>query len=358
MGTRRRRREGDSHSTASSDFLAGDLDTGKESQAEGLPARIARYGRAKERALAMRDYLVGLGEKAAFHAAGLLCNCGNYLHFRYYFTVDQVRLHAACFCKQHLICPLCAIRRGAKTLEAYLERFQVIQARCPNLKAYLMTLTVKDGADLGERWRHLDRSFKVLKDRRRRWSSGDRAAPWTEFAKVKGAVGSWEVKRGKGSGLWHPHIHMVVLCETPIDPVAIKREWEAITADSFMVDVRPFDKGQEPAQGFMEVFKYAVKFGDLSLADNWEVAQFLRGSRLLFSLGEFRGVQVPDKLTDEPLDELPYFDLFYRHFAGLGYSLTDSPPGVVVADGRNGRGTRPSARQPQRYYRLTPSCLP
>lgn len=328
MGTRRRRPKEDLTSPASISILADQLDTGKEDQAVSLPARIARYGRAKERALAMRDYLAGLGETVASEAASLLCNCGNYLHFRHYFTVDRVLLHAACFCKQHLICPLCAIRRGSKTLEAYLERFEVIRQGWPLLRPYLLTLTVKDGPNLPERWWHLNKSFKVLKDRRNCWNKGKRGASWTEFAKVKGAVGSYEVKRGKGSGLWHPHIHMVVLCETPIDPVAIKREWEAITADSFMIDVRPFRPDQEPAEGFMEVFKYAVKFGDLSLTDNWEVAQFLRGSRLLFSLGEFRGVQVPDKLTDEPLDELPYFDLFYRYFAGLGYSLADLPAGA------------------------------
>ena len=342
MGTRRRRHDGDSHSSASSDFLAGDLDTGKESQAEGLPARISRYGRAKERATAMRDYLIDhvagmravadvpgnlMVERAmkdAAYAAGLLDSCGNYLHFRHYYTVDRVLLHAACFCKQHLICPLCAIRRSSKTLEAYLERFQVIQAQYPDLNAYLMTLTVKDGESLEERWLHLDQSFKVIKDRRNCWNKEKRGASWTEFAKVKGAVGSYEVKRGKGSGLWHPHVHMIVLCETPIDPVAIKREWEGITGDSFMVDVRPFRKGQEPAQGFMEVFKYTVKFSDLSLADNWEVARYLKGSRLLFSLGVFRGVKVPDQLTDEPLDELPYFDLLYKYFAGSGYSIDDA----------------------------------
>jgi hypothetical protein len=321
-------------------ILAGGLDTGEEDQATSLPARISRYGRAKERAVAMRDYLIdhtaGLrvvlasnphniaveqAAKVAVQAAGNLDGCGNYLHFRHYYTVDQVLLHAACFCKQHLICPLCAIRRGSKTLEAYLSRFQVIRQKWPELSEYLLTLTVKDGPDLPERWGHLDRSFKVLKDRRRYFLAGNRGAPWTEFAKVKGAVGSYEVKRGKGSGLWHPHVHMVGLCETAIDPISIKREWEGITGDSFMIDVRPFDRDQEPAQGFMEVFKYAVKFGDLSLADNWEVAKFLRGSRLLFSLGEFRGVKVPDKLTDEPLDELPYFDLFYRYFAGSGYSI-------------------------------------
>lgn len=323
MGTRARRCREDLTSPASMSILPDHLDTEKADQAEGLLARIARYGRAKDRALAMRDYLAGLDEEAAYRAAGLLRFCGNYLHFRHYFTVDLIRLHAACFCKQHLICPLCAIRRGSKALEAYLERFRTVLAQHQSLREYLLTLTVRDGPDLAERWGHLDRSFQVLKDRRRRWIAGDRGAPWTELAKVKGAVGSYEVKRGKGSGLWHPHVHMVALCETSIDPVAIKREWESITGDSFMVDVRPFRRDRDVEEGFMEVFKYAVKFGDLSLADNWQVAQLLKGARLLFSLGLFRGVVVPESLTDEPLEGLPYFDLFYRYFAGSGYSLTD-----------------------------------
>lgn len=325
MGIRKRRCSKDLPPSESTNILAGDLETEGEDQAVNLPARISRYSRAKERALAMRGYLLGLGD-SALKAAGLLGGCGNYLHFRHYFTVNQVLLHAACFCKQHLICPLCAIRRGSKALEAYLERFGVICRELPLLRPYLLTLTVKDGPDLPERWQHLTRSFKVLQKHRHRWLSKVRGAPCTEFAKVQGAVGSYEVKRGKGSGLWHPHIHMVALCQSPIDPVALKREWEAITGDSFMVDVRPFRSGQEPAEGFMEVFKYAVKFSDLSLADNWQVAQFLRSTRLLFSLGVFRGVQIPESLTDEPLDNLPYFDLFYRYFGETGYTLTGECP--------------------------------
>lgn len=318
---RKRRPEKDQSPSDSPDSLLAALESERDSQAVSLPSRIARYSRAKERALAMRAYLVDLGGERALRAAGLLGFCGNYLHFRHYFTVDQIRLHEACFCKQHLICPLCAIRRGSKALSAYLERFQVIQQERPDLKPYLLTFTVRDGESLAERWHHLDHSFHVLQDRRRCWNKGKRGAPWTEFARVAGAVGSYEVKRGKGSGLWHPHIHLVGLCASPPDQLALRAEWEAITKDSFMVDVRPFHQDQDPAQGFMEVFKYAVKFGDLTLADNWKVAQFLFGVRLLFSLGVFRGVVVPESLVDEPLDDLPYFDLFYLYFAGSGYSL-------------------------------------
>lgn len=317
--SRKRRVDKDQSPPESSDSLAAGLETGRDDQAVSLPSRIARYGRARHRAVMMKDYLAAqLDDQTAQAAAGRLLSCGDYLHFRHYYTVEQVQLHSAQFCKQHLICPLCAIRRGSKTLEAYLERFNVIQAERPELQPYLVTFTVRDGPDLAERFNHLQRSFKRLQDQRRRWISGSRSAPWTEFVHVAGAVSSYEVKRGAGSGLWHPHLHMVALCASPPNQAALRKEWEAITNDSFMLDVRPFRAGQDPAEGFMEVMKYAVKFSSLTLADNWQVAKLLRGCRLLFSLGVFRGVEVPDKLTDDPLDDLPYFDLFYR-YVGFGY---------------------------------------
>jgi hypothetical protein len=42
----------------------------------------------------------------------------------------------------------------------------------------------------------------------------------------------------------------------------------------------------------------------------------LKGKRLLGSAGCFRGVEVPDELNDELLDDLPYVDLFYRFLRG------------------------------------------
>jgi len=81
-----------------------------------------------------------------------------------------------------------------------------------------------------------------------------------------------------------------------------------------MVDVRPFYENQEPVEAFLEVFKYALKFSELSLADNWEAFTVLTGSRLLFSFGVFWGVKVPESMSDEPLDGLPYVSLFFRYF--------------------------------------------
>jgi hypothetical protein len=269
----------------------------------------------------MLDHLREILSVEAIKTSASLASCGNYLHFREYFTVGKVRLHNATFCKQHLVCPLCAIRRGAKALGAYLTRWQVIQEEHPDLRPYLLTLTVKNGDDLDERQAHLTKCLRRLMDRRRYFNAGIRGAPWTELCKAEGAVYTLELTN-KGNG-WHPHCHMIVLAASAPSQSALSAEWHKITGDSMIVDCRPITG--EPSEGFMEVFKYAVKFSDLSLADNWHAAQRLKGKRLLNSFGLFRGVQIPESLLDEPLDSLPYWDRFYRFIQGA-YQFTGESP--------------------------------
>lgn len=299
-----------------------------------LSDRIARYAGAKSRALQMLEYLqelpsipyatkYGMRNREAVPArvTSSLGSCASYLHFREYFTVGKVRLHSAQFCKQHLICPMCAIRRGSKALGAYLEKYQIIKQERPELKPYLLTLTILNGQDLEERQRHLEKSLRTLMTRRRRYNSNPLRNPFTELCKAEAAVYTMELTN-KGNG-WHPHVHMIVLSASKLDSRALSAEWLAITKDSMIVDCRPITG--DPVQGFMEVFKYAVKFSDLSLADNWHAAQVLKGKRLMNSFGLFRGVEVPEDLLDEPLDDLPYWDRFYRYFNGA-YHLTGEAP--------------------------------
>jgi hypothetical protein len=110
---------------------------------------------------------------------------------------------------------------------------------------------------------------------------------------------------------------MVALCEVPPEEGQLSREWHEITGDSFIVDVRPIDQS-DLAAGFCEVFKYALKFSDMSPADTFEAFTVLEGKRLIGSAGCFRGVVVPDELVDEPLDGLPFVQLFYRYLHGAG----------------------------------------
>jgi hypothetical protein len=289
------------------------LGVGQDTEASGietLPKRVSRYGSAKNRALEVAEYIGD--QDGGKGLASRVTSCGEYLVFRHYFTVDLVRLHAAQFCKKHLLCPLCAIRRGSKAMQAYLPRYEAVRAANARLRPFLVTLTVKDGPDLAERFKHLHKAQRELWMRKHR-------ARGSALDQVEAAVWSYEVKRGQGSGLWHPHLHMVAMAESQPDAQQLACEWRNITGDSFIVDVRPIDQA-DPASGFLEVFKYALKFSDMTPADTYAAFQVLRGRRLVGSAGLFRGIEIPEQLTDEPLDDLPFVELFYRYMAG-GYSL-------------------------------------
>ena len=108
---------------------------------------------------------------------------------------------------------------------------------------------------------------------------------------------------------------MIALAESAPDARALSKEWHNITGDSFMCDVRPIDQDDQ-VSGFMEVFKYAVKFSDQDEADTLHCWKLMKGVRLIGSSGCFIGVKVPEDLTDEmDYDELPYVELlasFYR----------------------------------------------
>lgn len=323
--------------------LAAESDQGAD-DATALPSRLSRYSKAHHRAVEMAHYAAAHDE---VKLSAKLEGCGSRLLFRHYYTVDKVRLHAAYFCKKHLLCPLCAIRRGAKMVKAYMDRLQVILAQNPNLKPYLVTLTVKDGEDLEERFQHLQRSVQRL--HKCRTGKGQ----YSEACKADGAVWSYEFKRGKNSGQWHPHVHAVWLCETPPDQEALSAQWKAITRDSFIVDVRPFHEGQDVVEGFLEVFKYAVKFSDLPLDDNWHGFKILAGKRLIASFGVFRGVEVPEELTDEGLDDLPYVELMYKFVYGVGYSFAGSSgPSERPEKEKRPVGPRPALVETRPYRTL------
>lgn len=311
-----------------------------------LPGRLDRYSKAHHRAVEMADYATSQGDAKL---AQKLATCGSYLLFRDYFTVGKVRLHAAQFCKKHLLCPLCAIRRGAKMVKAYLDRLEVITASQSDLKPFLVTLTVKDGESLLERFNHLYRSVQKL--HKMRTGRGQ----YSEASKAVGAVWSYEFKRGSNSGQWHPHVHAVWLCHEVPDQVALSQQWKKITGDSHVVDVRPFHDQQDVIGGFLEVFKYAVKFSDLPLDDNWHGFKTLAGKRLIASFGLFRSVDFPHELNDEALDDLPYLDMFFRFVQGVGYSYVkrDSTPKI-------GAGKRPKIKsvvQPPEAYKKGRSHL-
>lgn len=323
--------------------LAGKVSGG--SNAIMHPERVARLGECKQRSRKMASYLFQVAdslvesagnsyasakwgeadkdapvqiERPMLNLAMDVSTCANYLVFHNYYTVDQIRLAKITTCKKHLLCPVCARIRAAKQVSRYLERLQLIRETTPRIKLALLTLTVKNGPDLDERFSHLVKSWKKYQKQRRDWLSVGRGR--NELCNVSGAVFSYEVTN-KGNG-WHPHLHAVVILDDWISQSQLSDEWLKITGDSHVVDVRRIKK--DPAEGFLEVFKYALKFSELDLADNLHAFETLRGKRLQGSFGAFHGVKVPESMTDDLIDDLPYLEMFYQYSKSKGtYDLTD-----------------------------------
>jgi hypothetical protein len=120
---------------------------------------------------------------------------------------------------------------------------------------------------------------------------------------------------------------MVILHRDWISVQRLRKEWKAITRDSHVLHIRPLEHPEDPAQDFVEVFKYAVKFAGLDPAYTLKAHFTLSGRRLLYSAGLFWGVKVPEELTDEQLDNLPFVRLFYRYLIGRGYQIEQSKAG-------------------------------
>lgn len=327
-------------------------------------ARITRFGHLRQQSKDMSNWLftqhdevnafdTPMGDLMAVrfrHFANLLSGCANMLLFKHYYTLDKYKLSGLKTCKKHMLCPFCSAIRASKQATAYQEKMVHILKENPNLKPVFMTLTVKNGDYLDERFNHLKDSFKTYQSRRRDWLKKGRG--YNELCKAHGIVYAYEItNNGKG---WHPHLHMILLVDDWIDKDKLSAEWYAITGDSFIVDVRRVKPTKvetdaidvaknkdDYSEGFMEVFKYAMKFTELTHNQIWVAHESLcnakgRLTRLQGSIGLFRGVEVPDTMTDDFIaDDAPFMLILYKFLKGAGYSvefMKDVPLGEVSID--------------------------
>jgi len=306
-------------------------ESNKGSNALKHDERITSLSGLKKRSRQMSSYMLEtsnnpLDSKTACEVAA----CSTWMVFNHYYTVDEIRLSKVRTCKKHLLCPVCAKIRSVKQAIKYMERLEVVLDESPTLVPAMLTLTVKNGDDLKERFEHLVTSFKKYQKRRRDWIAKGRG--FNELCRTTGGVFSYEFTK-KDNG-WHPHLHAIVLLDSKVDIHKLSDEWKEITGDSYIVDIRKIStkSNQDIADGFLEVFKYALKFSELDLDDNLHVYMQLRGKRLQGAYGDFWGVVVPDKMTDDLLDDLPYIELFYKYIAGKGYNLENTKKHVERLD--------------------------
>ena len=269
------------------DELAG-LETVSMTPIERMQARVDRIGRARGRTVVMAGALAEIAPTEG-KLIDKLQACGAALIVHQFNSLGDIRLINVASCNNHLLCGVCAIRRSLRLLVPNLLKYQTIRALRPELIPLFVTVTVRNGTDLAERFSHLADSLRLLKKRR------------------------LNARRRSGRNV-----------------EALSRQWLAVTGDSFQVDSRPLDPGQPLIKAFCELFKYALKVNDLPPVDAWAAREVLRGRKLMFSAGLFRGNACPEAnmaLRDNTIEfrsrrsGVPYSDIFYQFEEGVGYSV-------------------------------------
>lgn len=292
--------------------------------------RVTRLASHKCRTLVMLDYLGSRKHALSGKQLRRYRFCHNYLLFRHYLDLEKTTLHEAKHCDMHLLCPMCAIRRAAKTVMCYESKTAELVVRNPRLSLYYVVLTIRNDKNLDRSFAHLEQSVRLLIARRREALSYAKTgrkrfayAANSVFAGVSAGAYSFEIKRGENSGLWHPHVNLLLLADKPISQSMISAEWLQITQDSYITHC---ERKLRAKDAFVEIFKYALKFSDMALADTYHTWKTLRGRRLTGSFGDFRGLDISK--TDSEPDEAAlqdFIELFYR-FDGCKYGLEKRNP--------------------------------
>ena len=227
-------------------MAGGEIQALQSSNEDQHRDRISRFGLLKHRSKLQEQFLwtqvdfKSEGENEisnkALKAATKLKGCGQFLLFRNYYTINQIKLEKAHYCAQHLLCPMCAGVRAARSMKRYLDRIQELMRQNPRLKPVLITFTVKNGEDLDERFNHLIGSFRKLLDRYRDYRKKGRG--FNQFCKIDGAFYTTEYTYNDKTKQWHPHIHIFALLTDWIDQEELAETWHEITLDSYVVDIR------------------------------------------------------------------------------------------------------------------------
>ena len=249
-----------------------------------------------------------------------LLACRNVLLFRDWQNHEKITLAKMLSCSQRLFCPLCGIARANKLAMDLLAKSKLLKESVPGVRTFFATTTIRNGSDLAERFGHLDGAFTKLMQRAKEYR---RRGGRSSFAGVVGGAASFEVKVGLGSQEWHPHVHSLLVPEGQqwIRVGDLREEWQVLTSDSHVVDVREIDPADPEA--ILEIAKYSLKFSEMSLGDNAIAGLLLRRRRLFRTFGKMRcTVQNRD---DEDIDDTrildgPFAELLYKH-NGRKYDL-------------------------------------
>mgnify|MGYP003376536816 CR=1 FL=1 len=263
-------------------------------------------------------------------ASEKLQGCGAWRLYRSWLHTGHCSLREANFCSQLRGCRGCAKAWAAKAVSVYAAKSlalmdQAWEAGFNIPVPRLVTLTVKTGPHFKTQFNSMVDALKKLRQFR---YDCRRRALHSEWSRPEHFAWAIECKRSSAnSSHWHVHAHGVSLCSAKLDLDRLHSEWTNISGATARPNVKLFDSARPLLQSpdaikmdsvrslvrsdLKEVFKYPLKFNELSAADIAEVYLNTRKRRMRFGWDGFNGVEVPDDLRDLSVEEGPFDDLFF-----------------------------------------------
>ena len=236
------------------------------------------------------------------HRKQRITECCNLVTFRRYLETWDVQLVSANFCKYDRICIACATKRAMRMIKKFKEWIEKNNLYKKN--RYYIVLTINHKAD--DKLEDLMERLKLYKSRLAktyRNSKRDSQKTKSFFAQFDWMVISIEIAH-KWNSWYHPHINILACTDKDIkieskyerwttNPELLE-EWKKLTDwTSYIHNIRKINVSWDKSfsrSWIWEVFKYAIKFSDLSMEELAEVmvAQHRHQYRFFATYGIFR----------------------------------------------------------------------
>jgi Replication protein. len=236
------------------------------------------------------------------HRKQRITECCNLISFRRYLETGDIQLVSANFCKYDRICVACATKRAMRAIKKFSQGIE--ENNLYGKKWYYIVLTISHKQD--DTLEELMKRLMTYKDRlAKAYRNSKRKEQKTKsfFSLFDWMIISIEIAH-KGTNWRHPHINILACGDSDI-PIEAKyfhgttnsqllEERRKLTdGTSYIHNIRKIEvkKDHFSRSWIGEVFKYAIKFSDLSMEQLAEVmvAQHKHQYRFFATYWIFRG---------------------------------------------------------------------
>ena len=275
-------------------------------------------------------------------ASSRVFNCGSWLKFRHYEDINKKTLYKARFCKKDKICPACSARRASKQVSKVHNQ---LTSNPELLKAnwYYIVLPVHHNSseDFMTVFDRLQNGLKSINQSIRNVARGQNSNNF--FSQFDGIM--YSIEETKTQNGWNIHANLLVRTKSPLIGLIKKKgynsfwnreaveTWKEIADGSQNISISPINVSNSEVliKNLQEVFKYSLKFQELSPDDLLIAYNCLFRKRLLGTMGTLRGLSVDVDLQGDEVENEIFIETLYHYTKK--YILSSHRRGKVYKDG-------------------------